>query len=95
MLHFTLIRFGASTKFCGLASTQRQILNPIFQKGTEDFDISALLGFYLAWVGSYGRFGKAYSLKMEPRVCLETSLANRQSTLRNNPEERRYQITPR
>jgi len=31
----TLIRFGASTDFCGLTSTQRQILNPIYQKGRK------------------------------------------------------------
>ena len=90
-----MICFGASTKFCGLTSTQRQILNPIYQKGRQVFDISTLLGFYSAYVGSYGPFGKAYPLKMDPRGCSETSLAKQQSTLRKIPEERRYQILPR
>jgi len=82
-----MICFGASTKFCGLTSTQRQILNPIYQKGRQVFDISTLLGFYSAYVGSYGPFGKAYALKMEPRGCPETSLTKQHSTLRKIPEE--------
>ena len=44
----TLICMGASTKFCVLTSTKRQLLNPIYQKGQKFFYFSALLGFYSA-----------------------------------------------
>lgn len=49
---------------------------------------------YAAQIDSYGRFGTIYlsnlPLKMEPKRLLRNVVTNYQSTLRNVPEERRY-----
>jgi hypothetical protein len=49
---------------------------------------------YAAQIDSYGRFGTIYlshiPLKMEPKRLFRNVVTNYQSTLRNIPEERRY-----
>ena len=92
-LHIDAFRCFYSTLWCGINTTTKIKSHFFKSEGRFRYRRSSEILLSVRW--SLGRFGKTYPLKMGPRGCPKTSLANHNSTMPNIPEERRYPITPR